>query len=956
MTKPEKKKDPFRKTLNLPKTSFGMKANLLQMEPRFQKEWDKGDLYNKMLTSDCPKGSFVLHDGPPYANGNIHLGHLLNKTIKDVVVRSRIMEGYHLHFVPGWDCHGLPIEHQVMKALGDKARELGTGQIRHRCKQYAEKFVKTQAKQMRRLGTLGTYDSPYLTMNPAYEGATLEVFADLVERGVVYRDLKPVHWSIANQTALADAELEYYDREDTSVFVLFQLTNPDALPASLNAPAGESVHTMIWTTTPWTLPANLAVAASPTETYGLYQWEREGNTERAILGQALSEQVLTKGGVEHFQELGTCTGEELVAGKPSYAHPFIDRQNPVVLADYVTMEDGTGLVHTAPGHGEEDYKTGLREGLKIYCPVKGDGTFDDTAPQWLQGKDVWEGNNDVTAHLRESGHLFFEHTFNHSYPHDWRSKTPTIFRATEQWFIAVDREVKGRGRSLRQMAQDAADEGIDFIPQWGKSRLLGMLESRPDWCISRQRSWGLPIPAFMKHGAEPLVTSESVRAVARTIRKEGSDFWFKSTPAELLADYDPTTDADAPQWLKAKGRAGLEELEKSQDIFDVWFESGSSWNAVLKERDIGFPSELYIEGSDQHRGWFQLSLLPSLASQGRPPFKTLLTHGFIVDAQGRKMSKSLGNTIDVEELLSKYGADICRWWVSSLNFVNDIKADWEFFQHASEEYRKVRNTVRFLLSNLSDFNPDTDRWTFTADDRHSVDAWARGQLDALIVEVRDAYDTYQFRRIRDAIFNYCNDTLSSVYMAAIKDRLYCEAVDAPRRRRTQTVLFETADALLRLLAPILVHTADEAYRALHKAPPESDLCVHLQALPEPLGQHTDAAWDLAMDLRSNALKALETARNESGISNPLDAGIAAVVDSTKFADLEPYASELADLCGVSRFALSAGDARNISILDLSEEPRCQRSWKRDGTVKERDGGFLLSDRDASVVASLELQA
>ena len=931
-----------------------MKANLLQMEPRFQKQWDKMDLYAQIQSAPSPKGSFVLHDGPPYANANIHLGHLLNKVIKDVIVRSKTMEGYAIEWVPGWDCHGLPIEHKVLQDLGTKARELNTAQIRHRCKQHAEKYVKVHTGQMKRLGTIGDYKNPYLTLNFPYEGATLEVFADLVERGIVYRDLKPVHWSIANQTALADAELEYHDREDTSVFVLFELDNPSSLPTSLNAPQSEAVHLMIWTTTPWTLPANLAVAVAPNETYGLYEWIRNGKTERAILGQELAPKVLNAGGVTEFLEMGTCRGSDLYESKLTYTHPFIDRHNPLLVADYVTMEDGTGLVHTAPGHGEEDYRTGLREGLEVYCPVRGDGTFDETTPDWIQNKSVWDGNQLVVDHLRESGHLFYFHQFMHSYPHDWRSKTPTIFRATEQWFVSVDNQIKGRDQSLREMAEHACKNQIEFIPDWGQKRLLGMLESRPDWCISRQRSWGLPIPAFMKHGEEPLLTAASVRAIAQIIRKHGSDYWFKSSPTELLAEYDLEQDPHAPAWLKSQGSAAFAELEKSQDIFDVWFESGSSWNAVLKERNIGYPSELYIEGSDQHRGWFQLSLLPALGSQGEPPFKTLLTHGFIVDAQGRKMSKSLGNTINVEDLLKKYGADICRWWVASLNFTNDIKADWSFFQHASEEYRKIRNTIRFLLGNLADYDPKTDRYQFSDADQHSIDAWANDQLDLLIIQVREAYETYHFRRIRDSIFNFCNDTLSSVYMAAIKDRLYCEALDSPKRRRTQTVLFDIADNLLRLLAPILVHTADEAYSKLHKLPEGSDQSIHLTALPQSREKKPDTSWENVMDLRSTALKALENARSDDGISNPLDAGIIAVVDASTFTNVQPYLSELADLCGVSRFNLVSGDSTSITVDNLSEEPRCQRSWKRDGTVQEQPNGFCLSERDAAVVSNLSL--
>ncbi|MEE2960503.1 MAG: isoleucine--tRNA ligase [Myxococcota bacterium] len=930
-----------------------MKANLLQMEPRFQTRWADQEIQKRQAHRDHPRGKLTLHDGPPYANGKIHLGHLLNKVLKDFVVRSRNMQGYDIDWVPGWDCHGLPIEHQVMKNLGDKARELSTTQIRFKCQKYAEKFVGIQSEQMQRLGTWGNYENPYLTMKPAYEGATLEVFSKLVEEGLVYRDLKPVHWSIANQTALADAELEYEDREDTSVYVLFELQNTEALPSSLNAP-NDAIHVMIWTTTPWTLPANMAVAVSPEETYGLYRWTKDGKTQLAILGQALNQKVLALGKAEDIEELGTCIGKELYSAQLAYQHPFVDRNGRILLADYVTMEDGTGLVHTAPGHGEDDYRTGLKEGIKIYCPVMGDGTYDDTVPDWLAGKDVWTANGEVTEHLRQSGHLFFDHPFMHSYPHDWRSKTPTIFRATEQWFISIDNPAKTHGVSLREMALKASDDGINFIPTWGQSRLRGMLEARPDWCISRQRSWGLPIPAFMKHGQQPLLTAASVNAVAKAVREKGSDLWFEGTVAEILAHYDASSDSDAPQWIRENPKQALTELEKCTDIFDVWFESGSSWNAVLNERGLGYPAELYIEGSDQHRGWFQLSLLPALGATGRPPFKTLLTHGFIVDANGRKMSKSIGNTIDVEKLLSKYGADISRWWVLGLNFVNDIKADWKFIQTASEEYRKIRNTIRFLLGNLENFDVTKDSRPLQSGDESSIDYWIKRELDLCVNQVVDGYKSYQFRKIRDAVFNFCNDTLSAIYMAAVKDRLYCEAPDSEKRRRTQTVMFEITDTLLRLLAPIIPHTADEAFLVLHGLTEANEQSIHLGTLPEERDVGQAHEWNEVLTLRSQALKALEDARNERGLSNPLDAGVRITVKGEVIKALKGYEGELSDLCGTSRFTLSAGEQLEVEIDDLKEEPRCARSWKRDGTVSERNNGLLLSERDYQVVKNLDL--
>lgn len=941
----EKKKDRYRESLHLPKTAFSMRAGLIRKEPEFQKRWEELDLGAEIKKAEHPAGTFVFHDGPPYANGSIHLGHLLNKILKDLVVRSRSMAGYEVDFVPGWDCHGLPIEHKVMKELGDEAADLSTKEIRKLCADYASRFMVLQAEQMQRLGTLGSYDQPYFTMDPAYEGAVLEVFAALVSDGLVYRDLKPVHWSIENRTALAEAELEYYDRKDTSVFVFFEVENQSSLPTGLNLPDGETAQLMIWTTTPWTLPANLAVAISERAEYGLYRLDFHGRTVNVVMAENLSKKVLG----DEVELLGRCRGVDLVAGGVRYHHPFIDRVSPVVAADYVTLEDGTGMVHTAPGHGAEDYMTGLKEGLDVYCPVLGDGTFDETAPEWLQGKDVWAGNPLVVERLRSSGNLFRDETFSHSYPHDWRGKTPTIFRATEQFFVAVDAPYGDQGASLRQRAETLTSSEIKFVPEWGRKRFAGMIESRPDWCISRQRSWGLPIPAFLTQEGEVVLTEKTVLAVAAKVREHGSDIWFTANAETILSEYDPATDANAPEALRATGRAGLAQLEKGADIFDVWFESGSSWNGVLRERGIGYPSDLYLEGSDQHRGWFQLSLLLGLGATGQSPFKTVLTHGFIVTGSGEKMSKSLGNTIEVEDLLKQHGADIARWWVASLNYVNDAKVEWEFFRLASEEYRKVRNTIRFMLGNLADFDPETDSVTFGPEDSQTLDAWAKQRVADLAREVNDAYLNYQFKKVRESIFNFCNDTMSAVYMAAVKDRLYCDPVDSRRRRRTQTVLYEAAGTLIRLMAPILVHTADEAWLALKGEELDSKRCVHLEAFPEVSEVDVDAAWETVFEVRSEVLKAFEQAKESMEISNPMDAGAKVSVESERCAALQPFLPELVDLCGMSRFELVDGDALAVDILDLREQPRCERSWKRDGTVKERSDGGMLSQRDAEAV-------
>ena len=948
------KKNAYKDTLNLPKTAFPMKANLVQNEPASVKRWGKLKVYAQLRerakeaeAAGDPLPAFVAHDGPPYANGDIHLGHLLNKVLKDLVVRSRTMEGFDCPYTPGWDCHGLPIEHRVMQELGPAGRELEPLKIRKKCAAYAGKHVKTQSQQLQRLLTLADYADPYLTMDPRYEAGVLEVFAGLVEAGLVYRDLKPVHWSVDNQTALAEAELEYHDREDTSVYVRFGLAGEGAGDTGL----------LIWTTTPWTLPANLAVAVHPRMEYGLYDLPGSGETWIAV---ALAERVAgKKEGLALPEPAEVVKGEALVGR--TYTHPFVEREGRVVPAEYVTDEDGTGLVHTAPGHGAEDYQTGLKEGLDVYCPVLPDGTYDDSVPDWLAGKSIWDANQEIVDRLDKDGVLYHSERFTHSYPHDWRGKQPVIFRATEQWFCAVDRPAGGPlgGRTLRDAGLAAVADRVAFQPKWGQNRLRGMIESRPDWCLSRQRSWGLPIPAFFDEQGRPLLTPASVRAVGGVIADKGSDAWFFLGPADLLVHWDPASDPDAPAWAAGADPASL---RKGGDTFDVWFESGSSWHAVLRdgwkkaqakpETGEAFPADLYLEGSDQHRGWFQHSLLPALAVTGEPPFEAVLTHGFMVDRDGRKMSKSLGNALDVEELLKAHGADVCRWWVAGLNTDNDIKVDEAFFKAAGDGYRKVRNTLRFLLSNLDGFEMRKHRVRFQEDDAASLDAWLTGELVALSIAVRRAYRENRYAKARELLFHFCNETLSGVYLSAVKDRLYCDAADGRRRRRTQTTLYRTATVLIRLLGPILPHTADEAWAVLH--PDDEEACIHLCRFADvakiaetPVSEH----WPAVMDARKAWMQALEQHREQAkakgGADAPLDLGLRLPAGEVP-EGFDPV--ELADLCGVSRVEVAGVDAPEV--VDLSREPRCERSWKRDGTVKDRADGGVLSERDWKVVVGL----
>lgn len=945
----KERKARYKKSLNLPKTSFPMRANLAQNEPQSRKRWNKEKLYQQILDARAEAAVFAFHDGPPYANGAIHTGHLLNKVLKDIVVRSRNLMGQRCHYVPGWDCHGLPIEHKVMTGLVEsgKVAKLDTLDvntrhmaIRRECAKYATKYQKLQRGQMEALLTLADYDNPYLTMTPDFEQATVEVFAGLVKQGLVYRDLKPVHWSIANQTALADAELEYQEREDPSIFVNFEAKDLGALAAAFGVEPsvlGDRGGFLIWTTTPWTLAANRLIAVHLKHTYALARLDAgDRGSWVSVVAKELLEKVAATGGAK-AEVLAEVSGEALVG--LTYKHPYGDDQvyeggsGRLVEADYVTLDDGTGLVHTAPGHGVDDYQTGMREGEPVYCPVQGDGTYDDTVPEWLRGLTVWEANEKVVPYLRESGHLFHSESYPHSYPHDWRSKTPVIFRCTEQWFVAVDRPTSWDGKNLRELAFGAVDDEITFHPEWGAKRMRGMLESRPDWCISRQRSWGLPIPAFRRADGSVFLTAASAQAVAEAFGRHGSDAWFTKSPADLLEGYDPAADAEAPDDLD------LNELQPMYDIFDVWFESGSSWNAVMRKRGIGFPTDLYLEGSDQHRGWFQLSLLPSLGVQGCSPFKNLLTHGFIVDKDGKKMSKSLGNTLDVEELLKSYGAEVCRWWVSSVPFENDIKVDLSYFDVAGESYRKVRNTLRFLLSNLADFSPDK-AVDLTAIDPTSIDAFVLARTEELRERVVAAYGNFQFRQVHTLLFDFCNETLSSFYLDAVKDRLYCDRADSERRRRAQTVMHRIADVLVRFLAPLLPHTADEAWRALHGDGAGS---VHVETFAAALASPVDSDWSKVLEVRDTALKALENAKAD-GIENRLDAGLV-LPDGDGV--LARFTADLPDTLGVSRVSLSANG--NVEIRDLREEPRCERSWKRDETVRQREDGGFLSDRDAEAV-------
>jgi isoleucyl-tRNA synthetase len=882
----------------------------------------------------------VLHDGPPFANGDNHMGHLTNKTLKDVILRFKSLQGYRTPYIPGWDCHGLPIEHKIQQDLGKKFREMTSLDVRHHCAEYAEKYVNIQSEQFQRLGILGDWKNPYLTMRPQYEASTLEVFAQVVERGLVYKQLKTVPWSIANQTALADAELEYQDVQDQSVYVEFPVANPGAFKSKFDLRLNAKVSLLIWTTTPWTLPANLAIAANPDVEYAIVGYAVDQQARVTVVAKDLVEKVFAKQKVEgdnKFTVLKTFLGSELI--NVEYTHPFIDRTGKVLAADYVTTTDGTGLVHTAPGHGEDDYNTGVKNGLEVYSPVMGNGRYDSTVPNWLVGLTVWEANPKVIEKLREDGVLFAEETITHSYPHDWRSKTKVIFRATEQWFVGIDRKPDDDKPPVRQAALDAVENEVTFIPEWGRARIKGMLNSRPDWCISRQRSWGLPIPVFYNEAGEPLLTPESVRSVAKQFAEHGSDAWFNLSPAELLKDCDP-----GEKFPKDK-------LRKEQDIFDVWFESGSSWNGVLKAREpnLKFPADLYLEGSDQHRGWFQLSMLPCLASGNGVPFKQVLTHGFIVGPDGKKVSKSDKNYVTAVQEVNRHGADLLRLFVCQLDYEGDMAASPKLIQEFGDKYRKIRNTLRYLLSNLYDYDGSSQEV-----DMRSLDGWALAQLDDLITGVTAAYDSFALHKAFRLIHEFCSVQLSAVYGNAMKDRLYCDKPDSPLRRRTQYVMHRMVLAITKLISPMLVFTADEAWGFIpHKPAEDAKLpSVHLARLPQVSGRdlspEQQGDWGVLLKLREEALMKLDALKKEKGVNKSSEAEV--IYPKSLQARLDAYGVDLEDMvgCGYHSF----GDVESVTVVDRRETyAACARSWKRRPDVGSDPKYPDLCARDAAAIAA-----
>ena len=915
----------YKKSVNLPRTSFAMKANLTVNEPKLQKNWKTQEIYTRIREACAGKDKKILHDGPPYATGDLHIGTGMNKILKDIIVRYWTMQGFNSPFVPGWDCHGLPIEHRVMKELGQKAHAMPADQIRQKCKRYAQKFVKNNKRDFQTLGVFGDWQEPYLTFNPDYEMGIIDVFVNMFKNGLVYRAKKPIHWCMQCKTALAEAELEYAPETSPSVYVKFQLQ--DLVGDLFNLEGNPKVSILIWTTTPWTLPANMAIAVSSKARYAAVAWQ----DEILLMAEDLVTTVMGKVGAEDYKILGVTTGESLQGRK--YKHAFLDRVSPIVVADYVTLEDGTGCVHTAPGHGREDYMTGCKYGLEIFCPVDDDGCLTKEAGI-CQGQQVYAADPDIIEFLRKNGSLFWSEPLSHEYPHCWRCKSPVIFRATPQWFVAMDKPVdKFDGRTLRQQALAEAEK-VRFTPEQGKERFIGMLRERPDWCISRQRHWGVPIPAFYcRQCGQEHINVEILEQVRDLFAREGADVWFQKEPAEILGKVH-----------QCEG-CGSTDLKKENDIFDVWFESGSSHRSVsMLREELQHPAELYLEGTDQHRGWFQLSMLCSVGAWGITPYRQVVTHGFVVDEEGKKMSKSLGNFIAVEEVCRQYGADIFRLWCSSVDYTSEIRLYREAIERQSDSYRKIRNTFRFLLGNLSDFNPA--KHCVSLQNLRPVDGWAISRLYGLLAKVDQMYTNFQLHRVFNEVYRFCVVEMSNFYFMVLKDCLYCEAPDWPSRRSAQTAMSIILDVLVKILAPILVHTCEEVWQAIPYRL-EQEKSVHLFCFPKQnenlRNPELEQVYEGFFRARDQIAAEIEKQRNAGLVGS---SNMCAVTYSTTDQDL---ASLLRSFPGVLKenllvASIEIKDGQDQVTITRSSFDKCVRCWNYSASVGQNQTHPQLCER------------
>jgi isoleucyl-tRNA synthetase len=911
----------FKDTLNLPQTEFPMKGNLPNKEPEILSFWEKINLYQKLREDRKGKDKYILHDGPPYANGHIHIGHALNKILKDILVKYQSMKGKDAPFVPGWDCHGLPIEQQVEKELKEKKikkEDLSKSEFRKLCREYALKFVNIQKEEFKRLGIIGNWEKPYLTMRPFYQAQEVLELGRVFNKGVAYRGKKPVYWCIYDKTAEAEAEIEYYDKKDPSIYVKFKMKDSD------------DTYLVIWTTTPWTLPANLGVMVHPEFDYVYFK------TDKGTL-------IVAKELLENFKEKTGLNGEVIkqVKGKDlefkEYYHPFIDRVSKVYLSEFVELGTGTGLVHMAPGHGQEDYIIGQRYGVDAFAPVDDEGRFTQEAPDWLRGIRVFDANDLIIEKLQEVDALIHKEVISHSYPHCWRCKNPVIFRATPQWFISMEAKVN-ENQTLREAALKEI-ERVKWIPHYGQNRIKSMVENRPDWCISRQRSWGVPITVFYCENCGEIVKDMEVfEHVANLIKNNefGADIWFEKSAKELL-----------PEGYKCK-KCGGQEFKKEEDILDVWFDSGVSHAAVLKYgewEELRWPADMYLEGSDQHRGWFQSSLLESVASYNRAPYDTVLTHGFTLDEKGRKMSKSAGNVVAPEKVIKEYGADILRLWVVTEDYTEDIKIGFNLIKRIAEDYRKIRNTFRYFLGNLYDFNPNQDYVPY--ENLLEIDRWMLSKLQNIIQIADKSYEEGKFHKIYHTIKNFVIVDLSAIYLDILKDRLYVYAPKSLERRSAQTVLWELLLSLNKILAPIISFTAEEVWQYVRKIDSSIKESIHLEIMPvvneKFIDKNLEETYEKLLEVRDDILKAIEEARKQDLVRHPYEARVILKLPKEYKEIVEKRLDWIKFFFTVSQVELSDnpecdvvinGESVKDSVVAVSKAKgeKCPRCWIYDESV------------------------
>ena len=923
----------WKDTLNLPRTDFPMKANLQTAEPQALARWEEMGLYDRIREARAGRPKFVLHDGPPYANGQIHLGTALNKILKDFVVKARTMAGFDSPYVPGYDCHGLPIELKVDRELGPKKRELSTADFRRACRAYADRFIGVMTAEFQRLGIFGDWEHPYLTMAFKYQASIVRALGKFIDRGLVYKGKKPVHWCIHCRTALAEAEVEYDQHSSPSIYVEFQLADASRAALATRVPPlrGRNVSVLIWTTTPWTIPSNLAIAFHPEFDYAAY----EIDDRVIIVAEALAPAVAAAAGKTFGEPVARVKGEQLEGIK--FQHPLYDRESVGVLGDYVTLEAGTGAVHTAPGHGADDFNTGVKYGLEIYAPVGPGGHFLETV-ELFGGQRVFDANPKIQEALKARGKLWHGDVVQHSYPHCWRCHNPVIFLATSQWFIRLDGEPAIDGKTLRQAALDAVDRDAKWIPAWGRDRIFNMLSNRPDWCISRQRAWGVPIPAVdcTKCG-EAILTPALVDRAAGVFDTYGADAWYERATEEFI-----------PEGLTCPSCGGT-SFERERDILDVWFDSGSSHEAVLPFReDLTWPADIYLEGSDQHRGWFQSSLLVGLGTRGRPPFREVLTHGFLIDVDGRKMSKSIGNVIAPQEVIKESGAETLRLWVASSDFREELRVGKQILQRIVEAYRKIRNTCRYLLANLYDFDPATQQVPLAR--MQEVDRYALARYAEVARDVLRAYEAYDFPGIFQRLNQLTTVDLSAFYADVSKDRLYTFAASSPERRSAQTAMYIIADGLARLLAPILPVTSEEMWKHL---PGRREASVHMAEFPalsdveRMVNADLVRRWERLIAVRDEVNRALEIARQEKVIGNSLGARVTLRARGAVAELLQSVRDDLAMLCIVSQLELetSGDEGPDVEVsVTKAEGEKCARCWRIVPSTSQEPETAGLCDR------------